>query len=416
LPIGWRPKCVPDALVQTRMTIRGLVLLGVLTHSAFGGARVNLALFGLTLSGSTAQVGLLLTALALFPALLSVATGKWIDRVGSRPAILSGAICLVLGTLLPFLWPEISALFFSAAVIGVGFNLSYLGTQKLVGDLSRAEPSSEQALEINKKNFGYFALGFSVSGFLGPALVGVLIDYWGHSRAFGCLVLLPLSALLFVWQRVYDPVEKSPVSQAKSNPLDLFKVPTLRRLFVAILVLTSAWDVHQFLVPLFGSMRGLSATQIGLVLGSFAVATFVVRLMLPLLAESLSEWGAIAMALIIATVVYCLYPLLPSFWWMFLVSFVLGLGLGISQPMTLALLHHCAPPGRVGEVTGVRMTLIGVSQSVFPSLFGIAGAAFGLAPVFWAMSVLSAAGAFAAWRNRRHSTSHDAKGAHCKRN
>jgi predicted MFS family arabinose efflux permease len=394
------------------MTIRGLVLLGVLTHSAFGGARVNLALFGLKLSGSTAQVGLLLSALALFPVLLSVTTGKWIDRVGSRPAILLGAWCLAIGNLLPFIWPEIPALFLCAGAIGIGFNFAYLGTQKLVGDLSRNEQSPEQALELNKKNFGYFALGFSVSGFCGPALVGVLIDHWGHARAFACLGCLPLLALLFCWRRLHDPVAPTQAQALKSNPFDLFKIPTLRRLFIAILVLTSAWDVHQFLVPLFGSVRGLTATQIGLVLGSFAVATFVVRLLMPLLADHLSEWGAIALALLIAMAVYCVYPHLPSFWWMFAVSFVLGLGLGISQPMTLALLHHNAPPGRVGEVTGVRMTLIGVSQSVFPSLFGIAGAALGLAPVFWAMSALSAIGAWAAWRNRRQPNSHDAKTTH----
>jgi MFS family permease len=104
--------------------------------------------------------------------------------------------------------------------------------------------------------------------------------------------------------------------------------------------------------------------------------------------------------LAISTAVYCAYPQLPSFWWMFAASFVLGLGLGISQPMTLALLHHSAPAGRVGEVTGMRMTLIGVSQSVFPSLFGFAGAAFGMAPVFWAMAVLAAVGGWSAWRNR----------------
>ncbi len=391
------------------MTIRGLVLLGVLTHSAFGGARVNLALFGLKLSGSTAQVGFLLSALALLPVLLSVATGKWIDRAGARPAILLGALFLVSGNLLPFIWPNMPILFLCAGTVGVGFNLTYLGTQKLVGDLSRDDASSQLALETNKKNFGYFALGFSVSGFLGPALVGVLIDHWGYERAFGCLVLLPLAALLFVWNRLYDPVASSASKALQSNPLDLFKIPVLRRLFVAILVLTSAWDVHQFLVPLFGSLKGLKATQIGLILGSFAVATFVVRLMLPLLAARFSEWGAIALALIIATAVYCVYPLLPSFWWMFAASFALGLGLGISQPMTLALLHHHAPAGRVGEVTGIRMALIGVSQSVFPIMFGSAGAAFGLEPVFWAMSVLSIAGAWAAWRNRRHVPTHGTK-------
>jgi predicted acyltransferase len=64
----------------------------------------------------------------------------------------------------------------------------------------------------------------------------------------------------------------------------------------------------------------------------------------------------------------------------------------MSQPMVMSLLHNTAPPGRVGEAVGVRMTLVNMSQAGMPLFSGALGAALGMAPVFWAMAVLLAAG------------------------
>jgi hypothetical protein len=51
--------------------------------------------------------------------------------------------------------------------------------------------------------------------------------------------------------------------------MDLLRTPELKRLFVAVVLVSSCWDVHQFLVPLYGAQLGLSASSIGLVLGPF---------------------------------------------------------------------------------------------------------------------------------------------------
>jgi predicted MFS family arabinose efflux permease len=55
---------------------------------------------------------------------------------------------------------------------------------------------------------------------------------------------------------------------------DLLKNPALRRLFFAMAVLTVGWDVYNFAIPVYGTYIGLSASQIGIVMGAFAAATF----------------------------------------------------------------------------------------------------------------------------------------------
>jgi len=79
-------------------------------------------------------------------------------------------------------------------------------------------------------------------------------------------------------------------------------------------------------------------------------------------------------------------------------SFSLGLGLGMSQPMVMSLLHSHAPPGRMGEAAGVRMSLVQTMSVCVPLAFGALGATIGLTPVFWSVGVCLATGG---WLTKR---------------
>jgi hypothetical protein len=64
-------------------------------------------------------------------------------------------------------------------------------------------------------------------------------------------------------------------------------------------------------------------------------------------------------------------------------SFALGLGLGISQPMVLSLMHRVTPPGRIGEAAGLRLMIVNGTQTILPTVFGVLGSAFGVGLLFW---------------------------------
>ena len=49
-------------------------------------------------------------------------------------------------------------------------------------------------------------------------------------------------------------------------------------LLIVNVAMSSCWDAHSFVVPVVGHAKGLSASSIGLVLGSFAAAATLVRL------------------------------------------------------------------------------------------------------------------------------------------
>jgi len=148
-------------------------------------------------------------------------------------------------------------------------------------------------------------------------------------------------------------------------------------------------------------MIGLPASTIGIIMGAFAAATFAVRLVMPMFVRRLREWPVIIAALGISGGAYLLFPFSTSVPLLIALSFLLGIGLGCAQPMIMAILFGASPPGREGEVIGVRTTMINASSTMLPLASGALGAAAGMGPVFWAMAAVLLAGGWIARRWHR---------------
>lgn len=379
--------------------IRLLVALTVLNHTAFAGSRVAVSLGALELGASPFAIGLLLSFYGLLPMFLSVPAGRWIDRVGMRLPMLAGTGLLAFGVAVPFLTWDIGAMYLASVTIGLGMMAYYLAAQKAAGMIGGDAARTA--------NFSLMALGFSMSGFLGPTSAGVAIDLIGHRWTFALLAAAALATLAVLLRASLArelPAPGPQVAGPEAPPtrlMDLLGTPELRRLYLSVVVLSSAWDVHQFLVPLYGASLGISASKIGLVLGAFSVATFIVRLTLPWLAGRVGDWPLVLGAMAVAALVYLAYPVFPVLSTMLALSFLLGLGLGVAQPMMMAVLHRASPPDRIGEAAGLRMTLINGTQTFLPTAFGAFGAAFGLSAIFWGMALLIAGGGAHVWRGLR---------------
>jgi len=377
--------------------MRALVAFSICNHTALAGSRVAVPLAAIELGASPFAIGLLLSFYGLLPMFLSVPGGRWVDRVGMRTPMLAGSGLLAFGVVVPFLAWDIGGLYLASVTIGLAFMAFHIAIQKAAGLIGGAD--------ARQLNFSLLALGFSVSGFVGPTLSGVTIDLLGHRIAFAVLALAPLAACLGLRrypfaQRLPHTLPSAPGASpdAPGRLLDLVGTPELKRLYLSVVLLSSAWDVHQFLVPLYGARIGLSASKIGLVLSAFSLATFVVRLALPVISRRVAEWPLILAAMATSTIVYLLYPLFVSMPAMIALSFALGLGLGTAQPMMMVVLHHASPPGRIGEAAGLRLTLINGTQTFLPTAFGAFGSAFGVTSIFWGLATMVGGGAWYAGR------------------
>jgi len=377
------------------MKLAVIISLTVLTHTGFVGSRMVISLFAIHQHASPLTIGVLMALYALLPMLLAVAAGRLIDRVGTlRPLAWSG-VALALGLALPWLWPAMPGLYLAATLIGTAFMVVHVSLNHAVGALGTP---ADRAV-----NFSWFSLAFSIGGFCGPLLAGFSIDSIGHRSAFLILAAFPVAALLIVhFNRGALPHRHGPRADSRDHRIvDLLREPRLRGAFIASALLATGWDLYTFVTPIYGSSIGLSATTIGVIMGSFAAATFAVRLVMPTLARRLREWSVVTAALVISGVAYSLFPFVSQLPLLMALSFLLGVGLGCAQPMIMALLYSASPPGRQGEVVGVRTTLLNASHTFLPLAFGALGAALGgMAPVYWLMTAFLLSGSVFAHRRR----------------
>ena len=364
-----------------------LIVIGVANHVVLAGGRVVASLDALARGASPPLVGVLMAFYAILPMLLAVSVGRFTDRVGARRPMLLGTASIATGAWLPFVVPGMAPLFVSATLVGAGFMVFQVAAQNATGDLG--DPR-ERA-----RNFSLLALGYSVSGFLGPLIAGFTIDHAGFPVAYLVLAvasLAPLAALASGRPRL--PARAATGGTAHhGGVLALLRHRTLRRVFAINALLTVGWELHAIFVPIYGARLELSASAIGAVLAAFAAATFVVRFAMPAINRRLGEHEVLTAALLVAGAVFLTFPFAHSVTTLLPLSFCLGLGLGSGQPMVMALLHTHAPPGRTGEAVGVRISLVQSMSVAVPLAFGALGGTIGLAPVIWAVGVcLTAAG------------------------
>jgi MFS family permease len=379
-----------------RRTLIRLILLGIANHAVLSGSRVTVSLAALATGATPLTVGVLMALYALLPMLLAVSAGRFSDRVGVRRPMLVGTMAIAVGAALPIAFPGLPILFASAAILGTGFMIFQVAAQNVTGELGGP---TERA-----RNFSLLALGYSTSGFIGPLVAGLAIDHLGFGSTFAVLAVVPFIPLIVLARGgLALPAPHRHQGPAHHGGVRvLLRHRTLRRLFAINALFAAGWDLFTVFVPVYGARIGLSASEIGLVLSTFAAATFVVRFLMPRIARSYSEQQVLTIALFVAGAVYLLFPLAQSAPALLVLSFCLGLGLGSGQPMVMALLHTHAPPGRMGEAAGVRMSLVNSMSVVVPLVFGALGTTVGLAPVFYSVGACLTTGGFLARRASRN--------------
>lgn len=352
-----------------------VTLIHTATHACFTGSKVIIALLALELGASQLTIGVLIGGYAVAPLLFGVYAGRLADSVGMRMPMLAGAASIGAAMINGFLWQSLPALFATALLVGVGFVFFIVSVQNLVGAMP-----GERA-----RNYSILTIGYSASNLIGPLVAGFVIDYSGHAQAFLCfafLTLLPI-AVLALRPSLTRVASTRQGSEARGSAFALLRLPVLRRQILITGLLMSAWELYLFYVPIYGHSVGLSASTIGIIIGCFATATFVIRFALPRITARFDVERVLAASMLAAAIVCAIFPFFTNAHVLMAASFVLGLGLGCGQPLSLTTSYERSPPGRAGEVAGLRTIATNTARLVVPLLSGVLGAALGVGAVFW---------------------------------
>jgi MFS family permease len=377
------------------------VLLSLLQGISQRGSKMLVSLSALSAGATPFDVGILAALFAAFPLVLAVYAGKISDRVGVKRPIVGGAFMMALGILVPLAVPGLAGLMLCATLIGLGHIFFHVSIHNLIGAFGGGEART--------RNFATFSLGASVSAFLGPSATGFSIDGLGFAPThilLAAISILP-AAIVLVYPRFIPPLQHHAKAEESGGSLALLANPGLRRTLIMSGVTLTGIELFTFYFPVYGRSINLSASTIGLVMASYAVAAFIVRMGVHRAAQRIGEIGVLTASLFVAGATYMLVPLVTAAPLLAVVAFLLGLGLGCAQPLTILLTYNHAPAGRSGEALGMRLTVNKLTQIVVPIVFGGLGSAFGLLPVFWANGAFLLAGGFVSLAERRIAARHD---------
>lgn len=132
----------------------------------------------------------------------SIITGRLVDRMGREAVIMLGALILILAGMSAGLTPFVGPLAVSLLLLGLGWNLSFVGGSVLLTDqLTHAEQSRMQG-------FNDLLIGLaSAAGSLGSGFVFALVGYQTMGFIGALLALIPLAGALW-WSR--NPLRLAP--------------------------------------------------------------------------------------------------------------------------------------------------------------------------------------------------------------
>jgi len=357
----------------------------VAVHACMAVTRVTAALWLLHAGYGEWTVGVLMSLTAAGPVLLSLWAGRLADRYGLRRPLRYGALMGLAGALPAFIYPSPWTIAPAALLCGSAVGVMAVAIQREAGLMG------EDAGEL-KRVFSWVALGPAFSNAVSPVIAGLLIDHIGTRAAFGLAVLLPFASwMLGLRVPRHAPRGHDAQGERKRAAWTLLRESGLRNLLILNVVLSACWDAHSFVVPIVGHAQGLSASSIGLVLGAFATAAVVVRLVIARWSAQLDEMVVLRTAMSVVTVVLLVYAWLPGTPGLLFGSSLLGLALGSYQPMILSALHQVTPPDRHGQALGLRMLVSSGMSMTMPLGFGLLASSTVVFAPLWLMAGLALA-------------------------
>jgi MFS family permease len=346
--------------------------------------RVIITLYALKLGAQPFTVGVLAAMLYVLPTLLSWHVGRFSDRFGARWLLMLAAAAGALGMLVSYAIPGLPALFVTSVMYGLLSAFSGPPLQNLVG--------LQSGQQDRAKNYSNLSLLTSFASFAGPLLAGFMIDHVGPDVACLSQVLLLLfpAAMLVVWGGIL------PGSTRATKPTGsvrlLLSESGLWRVLATSSFVTMGVDVFQVYIPIYGYGIGLTASAIGVILAIYALAAFVVRFFLPSLIKRFTVEKVLAYSFLIGAAGFMLVPFFKSFMILSLVTFLFGLGMGSSQPITMMMTFSHSAQGRSGEAMGLRLTVNHLTRVIGQFLFGSIGSVLGVFSVFWINAFMLASG------------------------
>ena len=362
--------------------LRWLLLQVTIVHSGIAVVRPMISYRALDLGAGTVQIGLIATSAGVLPLLMAFAVGRRADVWGAGRLLVGGAALSVTGCLVALAAPALSVLYGAAAALGLAQLLIMVGHQSAIAS---ARTSAER-----DRGFGALSSASSLGHLLGPTVVlslagwltadGGSVAVVGLAMAAGLsLAAAPLGLLCALTRRPERPVGPRPTSREAVS--QLVQADGMWRALLVSGTVMASLDILTSFLPAWAEERGISVAVVGWLLGLRALVTVLVRLSVGWLIATFTRRWTFLGALVAGIAGMLLLPFVDIAGGA-VAMVLLGMGFGLTQPLTLAWVATLAPADMRGAAVGLRMSANRLAQTVVPATVALAAAGSGSAGVF----------------------------------
>lgn len=342
----------------------------------------------LELGGSAAAVGVVAASYAILSAVAAVPLGRSIDRRGSRQFFIIGTALLVAGALM-------SAAATSVPVLAVAQSL--LGLGQISAAIAFQTMTAHDHATDRDRGFARLTVAASVGQLLGPIAAGAIVERggtgatgsWfagGTGAAFGLGAAVAATSVAVAWSvgSRSPPTAPARASERKRSAAltTIVRRPGMPQALITSITVITALDLLIAYLPVLGESRGIGPATVGLLLALRAAAGLASRLAMPSLIRRLGRGRLLFTAMAAAGVSMLLVAVSPFAWGIGAAIAVVGFGLGVGSPMTMAWVSDRAPGDRRGTALAVRMTGNRVGQVIIPAAVGALASILGPGAVF----------------------------------
>jgi MFS family permease len=382
--------------------MKRILAITILVQTTLYAIRPMVSYRALDVGADAVDLGMIAASFSVLSLVIAVPVGRWVDRRGERGAVVAGTLIIgVVSALLVFI-DSVPLLAANQAALGCGHIMNVVGTQAWIANRFTKNGSD--------RAFGHFTVMVSLGQLIGPAAAGVLagpavgrllagVAESEVSRTtsislvfvtFGVISVLAavLASGLRSVSKGGDVTAAPPKGERRTSLLGILRVPSMPHAMLVSLTVLTAVDLLGVYLPAYGVAHGISVETVGLLLATRAGASLLSRLVMGGLVErygrgSVLLWSTGMPALPLLAML--LTDNVPA---LFVAMVVVGFGLGMGQPITLAWVAGQVPTETRGAALGLRLSVNRLSQVILPVGIGAIAAAFGVSAIFVTLAVM----------------------------
>lgn len=381
-----------------------------LSRTALNAVRPMMTYRALSLGAGPFEIGLITAVFSIAPALLAIRIGRSVDRRGEVGFLLLAMIAMTVGALAAAFAGSLVLLALGQIIVGIGHVTALIAGQTFVANVGTKDRREHR--------FGSYATMASVGQLAGPLLATTLVAGLHEGTATlgsepnvqapaflaaaGATALSSVLVVLMARSQASlghaDRRSTSATSEGTStSTLAVLKRPGMPFAMAVGMIVTSSSDALQAYLPLFGEAAGLSVTVVGYLLAVRAGASIVSRLLMGYLIDLLGRNLLLTGCLVVAAASLLAVPFTASALLLAALMALVGLTLGLCQPMTMAWVANRSKRAERATALGVRLTGNRAALVVAPVIVGAAAGAAGVSAIFWLLAAALGAGAVVAF-------------------